>query len=292
VRTDGSLVAGCGDVDRPTTMRSCAKPHQVEPLVASGGFDALGLDDRVLAVTCASHMGQDIHVEAVERGLSACGLAAEALDNCIGTPEERLRHNCSGNHLGFLANSVHHGWETAGYRHPGHPSQDAALAEVAERARVPVESIATCTDGCGVVAFELPLATIAAMYACLPEELPRQFAAMRAHPELVRGRAVLDFATGSGLVAIAAALTTPDPGFGVVGPGVFAGWLGVLVLAIAVYAPAFRRQRTLAERIAAGEEDESGYGGAASIARAWGVVVTAMTLTILVLMVWKPTLWN
>jgi len=131
-------------------------------------------------------------VEAVERGLSACGLTAEALDNCIGTPEERLRHNCSGNHLGFLANSVHHGWETAGYRHPGHPSQDAALAEVAERARVPVESIATCTDGCGVVAFELPLATIAAMYARLPEELPRQFAAMRAHPELVRGDGDLD----------------------------------------------------------------------------------------------------
>ena len=68
-RADGSLVAGCGDVDRPTTMRSCAKPHQVEPLIASGGFDALGLDDRVLAVTCASHMGQDIHVEAVARGL-------------------------------------------------------------------------------------------------------------------------------------------------------------------------------------------------------------------------------
>jgi len=192
VETDGSLVAGCGDVNRPTTMRSCAKPHQVEPLLASGGFDALGLDDRVLAVTCASHMGQDIHVEAVERGLRACGLTADALDNCIGTPEERLRHNCSGNHLGFLALSVHRGWDTAGYRHPGHPSQDAALAEVAARAGVPAESIPTCTDGCGVVAFELPLSTIAAMYARLPEELPRQFAAMRAHPELVRGDGDLD----------------------------------------------------------------------------------------------------
>ncbi len=192
VRADGSVVAGCGDVERPTTMRSCAKPHQVEPLLASGGFDALGLDDRVLAVACASHMGQDIHVEAVERGLAASGLTAEALDNCTGTPEERLRHNCSGNHLGFLANSVHHGWETTGYRHPGHPSQDAALAEVAARARVPLESIPTCTDGCGVVAFELPLCTIAAMYARLPEELPRQFAAMRAHPELVRGDGDLD----------------------------------------------------------------------------------------------------
>jgi L-asparaginase II len=191
-RTDGSLVAGCGDVHRPTTMRSCAKPHQVEPLLASGGFDAIGLDDRVLAVTCASHMGQEIHVEAVQRGLEACGLTAEALDNCIGTPDERLRHNCSGNHLGFLAHSVHRGWETGGYRHPGHPSQDAALAEVSARAGVPAQSIPTCTDGCGVVAFELPLSTIAAMYARLPEELPRQFAAMRAHPELVRGDGDLD----------------------------------------------------------------------------------------------------
>jgi L-asparaginase II len=191
-RADGSLVAGCGDVDRPTTMRSCAKPHQVEPLVASGGFDALGLDDRVLAVTCASHMGLDIHVEAVERGLAACGLTAEALDNCIGSRDDKLRHNCSGNHLGFLALSVYKGWETAGYRHAGHPSQNAALAEVAAKARVPIESIATCTDGCGVMAFELPLSTIAAMYARLPEELPRQFAAMRAHPDLVRGDGDLD----------------------------------------------------------------------------------------------------
>ncbi len=191
-RADGSLVAGCGDVDRPTTMRSCAKPQQVQPLIASGGFDALGLDDRVLAVTCASHMGQDIHVEAVERGLTACGLTADALDNCIGTGEEKLRHNCSGNHLGFLALSVHNGWETKAYRHPGHPSQDAAKAEVAARARVPAASMPTCTDGCGVVAFELPLSTIAAMYARIPEELPRQFAAMRAHPELVRGDGDLD----------------------------------------------------------------------------------------------------
>ena len=30
------------------------------------------------------------------------------------------------------------------------------------------------------------------MYARLPEELPRQFAAMRAHPELVRGDGDLD----------------------------------------------------------------------------------------------------
>jgi len=88
VRSDGSTVARCGDPDRITTMRSAAKPFQAEPLVASGGLDALALDDRVLAVMCASHSGQDIHVEAIRRGLAACGLDASALANSLGTPEE------------------------------------------------------------------------------------------------------------------------------------------------------------------------------------------------------------
>ncbi|HEY7762785.1 MAG TPA: DUF2269 family protein [Actinomycetota bacterium] len=63
-------------------------------------------------------------------------------------------------------------------------------------------------------------------------------------------------------------------------------------LAIGVYAPAFRRQREIAERIAAGEGDEAEYERAAAKGTAMGVVVTALTLAIVVLMVWKPALWN
>jgi hypothetical protein len=59
-----------------------------------------------------------------------------------------------------------------------------------------------------------------------------------------------------------------------------------------VYAPAFRRQREIAERIAAGEGDEAEYSQAAAKGTAWGALVTALTLVIVVLMVWKPALWN
>jgi L-asparaginase II len=192
VRADGSAVAARGDPNRVTTLRSAAKPFQAEPLVASGGLDALGLDDRVLAVMCASHSGQDIHAEAVQRGLHACGLDASALQNSLGSPEDRLRHNCSGNHLAFLANCVHHGWDTTGYRRPDHPAQRAALAVIAALAETDPEAIPTMTDGCGVVAFALPLRVIATMYARMPETLPRQYAAMTIHPELVRGDGDLD----------------------------------------------------------------------------------------------------
>lgn len=64
------------------------------------------------------------------------------------------------------------------------------------------------------------------------------------------------------------------------------------VLAIAVYAPSFRRQREIAEAIADGTADESEYAAVASKATAWGMVVVALTLVIVVLMVWKPVLWN
>jgi len=64
------------------------------------------------------------------------------------------------------------------------------------------------------------------------------------------------------------------------------------VLAIAVYAPAFRLQREIAERIAEGAGDEAEYQAAAAKGTTWGAVVVVLTLVIVVLMVWKPTLWT
>lgn len=188
----GRLLAWHGDPDRPTTMRSSAKPLQADPLVQSGALEAFGIDDETLAVCCASHAGLDVHVAAVRRGLEAAGLTADALRNSSGQPEERLRHNCSGNHLAFLALSAYRGWPVDGYREPGHPSQLAALSAVSAAAGVPEEDIPLCTDGCGVVCFTLPLSAIAWIYARLEQLVPRQAAAMRAHPVMVAGPGDLD----------------------------------------------------------------------------------------------------
>jgi L-asparaginase len=192
VRADGELVAALGDPARVTTMRSAAKPLQADPLVRSGAFDQLGLDDRTLAVACASHLGADEHVAAVRAGLEAAEVDPELLRNDGGDVERRLRHNCSGNHMNFLALSRMRGWDLDSYRSLEHPSQKAALAAVAEAAGVPQARIETGRDGCGVVCFGLPLRTIALMFARLAERMPRQAAAMRAHPELVRGDGALD----------------------------------------------------------------------------------------------------
>jgi L-asparaginase II len=82
-----------------------------------------------------------------------------------------------------------HGWPHEGYRLAGHPVQEACRAEVAAAAGVGVEEMPSGIDGCGVVTFGLTLERMALAFARL-ERLdagPRVVAAMRAHPELIRG---------------------------------------------------------------------------------------------------------
>jgi L-asparaginase II len=189
-RADGSLVAWAGDPERLTTLRSTAKPLQLQVAVDAGACE--GWDDELVAVCCSSHVGLDEHMDAVRRGFASAGLDPALLRNSSGGVETRLRHDCSGNHLGFLAASAARGWPLEGYRAPEHPSQQAALEVVAAAARVRASGIPTCPDGCGVLCFALPLRIAAAIYARLPEEHPRQAGAMRARPDMVRGPGELD----------------------------------------------------------------------------------------------------
>jgi L-asparaginase II len=81
------------------------------------------------------------------------------------------------------------GWPFEGYRLAGHPLQRGCLAEVAAAAEVAEADVPTAVDGCGVVTFALSLERMAHSFSRL-ESLDaggRVAAAMRAHPELIRG---------------------------------------------------------------------------------------------------------
>ncbi len=71
-------------------------------------------------------------------------------------------------------------------------------------------------------------------------------------------------------------------------------YLILLAAAIVGYAPAYRRQRTLAERIAEDPDDveaAASYPQAARVSNAYGLTVTVLTVLIAFLMVWKPNIW-
>jgi L-asparaginase II len=194
VSADGVLAeAAPGDGELPVFLRSCAKPFQAEPAVAAGVVERFGLDDRHLALACASHTATDAHAALAAEILAACGLDEGALRCGVDDAGGRgVRHNCSGNHAFGLALCVAEGWPTADYLAPAHPLQQAMRAAVARTAGVtPAEG----GDGCGMRAYQVPLHAAARMFGRLATAdgaLGRCAAAMRAHPALVRGEGELD----------------------------------------------------------------------------------------------------
>ena len=185
---DGAVVEQAGESERVAYLRSSAKPLQALPLVRAR--DDLSAEE--IAIASASHLASPEQLAAV-RSLLAKAPATEDELECGAEPTP-LQHNCSGKHAGMLALCRARGWESGGYRLATHPVQHACLAEVASASDVPADEIPTAVDGCGVLTFALPLERMALTFSRL-EQLDggaRVAAAMRAHPELIRGPMAAD----------------------------------------------------------------------------------------------------
>ena len=209
VDAHGALVGSARDAGRVTHWRSCAKPFQVMPLLASGGFDSLPWGDDELALACASHGGEPEHVRVAESMLQDIG--REEGDLVCGPHEpltargsrivresgirlSRLHNNCSGKHAAMLALAHTSGWEMRGYERAEHRVQKAIAAVVADWTGVNGEGLLQATDGCGVVEFGLPVEAMARAYARLAagfrrrDELPvRILSAICRRPHLFGG---------------------------------------------------------------------------------------------------------
>ena len=106
-----------------------------------------------------------------------------------GRGPERIAHNCSGKHAGFLAlcREQRLGDERLPARGASVPA--GVLHEVAELAEVEPGSMPTGVDGCGVPTFALTLERSAHAFTrlALADGGERVVRAMRGHPELLRG---------------------------------------------------------------------------------------------------------
>jgi L-asparaginase II len=186
--TGGQVVAAAGDPSHVTFFRSSAKPLQALPVVRARP----DLDEVEIAIACASHLARPEQLEAV-RSLLAKAPASEDELEC-GPEPTRLEHNCSGKHAGLLALCRARGWASEGYRLPDHPCQQTLLAEIAAAAEVEAATLPTAADGCGIVTFALPLERMAHAFSRLDQldGAERIVAAMRAHPQLIRGPGAAD----------------------------------------------------------------------------------------------------
>jgi L-asparaginase II len=176
------LVAGWGDPNAVTFLRSSAKPFQILPFLEQGGSSYYGISLQEIALMCASHSGTDEQM-AVLRSIQArsgvqesdlrCGVHPISHKPTIEAMRQRgealspNRNNCSGKHTAMLAFAGMRGLSKADYLDPSHPVQQDILHTFSEMCSLPVEQVIVAVDGCSAPNFAVPLYHAALAYARL-----------------------------------------------------------------------------------------------------------------------------
>jgi L-asparaginase II len=247
----GKLVRHAGDIEQPIYPRSALKPIQALPLLETGAADGLGLGPEQLALACASHRGEPMHVEKVAAWLAKIGLSEADLECGAhpprhepsyqallrqGGPPSPLHNNCSGKHAGFLTTARWLKEQSRGYIEADHPVQQRVARVAGEMAGVDLSRAKRGRDGCGIPVIALPLRALATAMARLADPAglaehrrtaaKRILDAMAAAPLLVDGTGGMT----TTVMTVAGATVRLKPG----AEGVFCAALPTLGLGIAV----------------------------------------------------------
>lgn len=185
VDPDGNTLFSSGSVDRPMFYRSAIKPFQAIAARRHG----LEIPAEHLALSCASHGGFPVHLAIVDRILCDHGHTVADLQCTPGRPlsvdadryqasrgrrtPERILHNCSGKHAGWLAACTVAGLDPATYIDPHHPLQVTVLETMREYSGAEPRPVGV--DGCGAPTLRGTVRTLATAFSQLtvnPEAEP------------------------------------------------------------------------------------------------------------------------
>jgi L-asparaginase II len=174
-----------GDDASAIFPRSAIKPIQALPLIETGAARRFGLDDRHIALACASHGGEPAHVALVEAWLGGLGLGAESLRCGSQWPMHEpatlalarasqyptpIHNNCSGKHAGMLCAAMHCGEALDDYADGDHPTQRRWIETLSEITALDLSRAPRAIDGCSIPTIALPLAALAGGFARMADD--------------------------------------------------------------------------------------------------------------------------
>ena len=203
-KPNGDIIVAFGNPHLETYVRSSAKPFQAMALYRSNAIKNHDLKVEDIAISCSSHSGQDIHINAVKNLLAKMELSPDLLKCGTHAPlhyksskalilkgEEpsALHNNCSGKHAGMLTTASQLGSDLDSYLDVENTTQKLIydiLCEYTDR-----KLIHRGVDGCSAPVFFISLKELAMAFARLmdqkDEETELVAQAMMSHPELVGG---------------------------------------------------------------------------------------------------------
>ena len=190
--------------DYPFYLRSCAKPLQASLIIDEG----LDFTSEEIAICCASHAGEDCHVELAKKLLDKvgidesklrCGIHAPisktANENLIRSGQEPtvFHNNCVGKHIMMLAICKKNGWDLDTYDQLEHPVQQLIKEKIYDLCEIE-EDYPVTKDGCGVPIFSMPLKNMLKGYLHLftSTKYEKIRDAFRQNPYIIGGENRLD----------------------------------------------------------------------------------------------------
>jgi L-asparaginase II len=201
VDAQGKVEWSIGDVSSAMFPRSSNKLMQSLAMVRNG----LPLKDELLALSSASHSGEDFHLAGVQDILNAANLDTSALqcpsdwpldeverDTLLaaGLGKSSIYMNCSGKHSAMLFTCVLNGWDTDNYLEVSHSLQVACQKAIEDVTGEKVEHIGV--DGCGAPLMSTSLTGLARAFSkfagpTADAEQKKIADAIRANPQYLGG---------------------------------------------------------------------------------------------------------
>ncbi|WP_374073910.1 asparaginase [Bdellovibrio bacteriovorus] len=177
-----------------TMPRSAIKMLQTLPLIESGAADKYGLDDKLIALACASHRGEKDHLAALQQWMEKVSIKESAyvcgphLPYDEASAHDMIRkgqkptvlcNNCAGKHSAIITTCLHLGEDPAGYEKYEHNAQKRLRKVLTETMRFDHSKTAYGVDGCGIPTYAVPLQSMAVGMSSLinPKETPARKAA-------------------------------------------------------------------------------------------------------------------
>lgn len=162
------------DKNYPFYLRSCAKPLQASLIVDYGLDKEYDLTSSEIAVCCASHAGETVHINILKKLMEKFGLSEDNLKCGVTEPLSQraqrklilnnekptvLHNNCSGKHIMMLGLCRLKGWDIENYDDLNHPLQQEIKNKIYKLCNLKQEYPVT-KDGCGVPICSMPLANM------------------------------------------------------------------------------------------------------------------------------------
>jgi len=200
---EGKTLFSTGPTDYRTCIRSSLKPFQASTFILEGATEQAGFTNDEIALMCASHNGEKVHVKTAKRMLNKLELDVSYLECGCHPPYDidarndareigftPLHNNCSGKHAGMLSLAIKQGLTINNYVSYNHPVQKKIFEQLMRLTRK--KNFSFGIDGCSAPTPFLTLKEIAKLFQALGAdkfpELTTTYNAMVKHPYLIAGR--------------------------------------------------------------------------------------------------------